>query len=362
MDVECVELRGSPREMGRQHGEQFAEPIKQFAQLRLEKCIADAAESGVTVTSEQVLDFCRSLLGVHEQYAPLVYEELCGIAEGAGVSLPALMMCNGLTDIRDAVVAQHGPSRRADVGGCSAWMVAPEATTDGHVLAGQTWDMHRSAQRYAVVFHRRPSDGPPTLGITTVGCLCLVGINEAGVAVGNNNLKPDDAGVGVMYLAMITHALAQTSLAAAVNAITLAPRCGGHNYYLAHADGTLVNIETTAKQFEIIDPTGGFYAHTNHYLVPTLQTRQKEEPSESTLWRLNRLEALLYEHAGRFDPPTMMRIMSDQAGQGDCNICRTDPSDEGPTCASIVMSPATGQIWATQGPPSAHRPVEFNLV
>jgi hypothetical protein len=123
----------------------------------------------------------------------------------------------------------------------------------------------------------------------------------------------------------------------------------------------MVNIETTAKQSEVIDPAGGFYAHTNHYLVPALQARQKDEPSESTLWRLNRLEALLYEHAGRFDPPTMLRIMSDRAGQGDCNICRTDPNDEGPTCASIVMSPATGQIWATHGPPNCNRPVEFSL-
>jgi hypothetical protein len=221
--------------------------------------------------------------------------------------------------------------------------------------------MHASAEEYVVAIRRKPTDGPATLGITTVGCLCLAGINEAGVAIGNNNLQPADAGEGVVYLAMITHALGQRSLAAAVNAITSAPRCSGHNYYLADADGTLVDIETTRAHVEVINPAGALYAHTNHYLSRVLRPHEAEPASESSLWRLNRLERLLYDHAGQIDPQAMAQIMADQAGHGDCNICRTDPPDEARTCAAIIMSPATGQIWAAKGPPCSTGFTQFNL-
>lgn len=357
MDIPFVELAGSARQMGQQHGEQFAQAIGRFAQIRVEECIHWVQERGVTVTTQQVLGFCQSLLDVQRRYAPNVHEEFCGIAEAAGISPALLMMGNGLTDIRDAVLQQAAATAtpvRRDAGGCSAWLVASEATQTGHVLAGQTWDMHASAEEYVVAICRKPTDAPATLGITTVGCLCLAGINEAGVAIGNNNLQPSDAAEGVVYLAMITHALAQRSLAAAVNAITSAPRCSGHNYYLADADGTLVDVETTRAHVEVINPAGALYAHTNHYLSSVLRPYEAEPASESSLWRLNRLERLLYDHAGQIDPQVMMQIMADQAGHGDCNICRTNPGDEARTCAAMIMSPATLQIWAAKGPPSSN--------
>ncbi len=361
MRIEFVDLAGTPGQMGRQHGEQFSEQIGSFAQDRLEQCIKEAGKKGLSVRAEQVLDFCKSILEQHRQYAPEVYEEFCGIGEGAGLSLEMLMMCNGLTDIADAVLRQVQAVGRADVGGCSAWMAAPDATKDGVVLAGQTWDMHKSAQQYVVVFRRRPKDGPATLGITTVGCLCLAGINEAGIAIGNNNLQPNDAGRGVIYLAMITHALAQNSLAAAVNAITGPRRCSGHNYYLAAGDGSLVNVETTAEAFEVVEPAGSFYVHTNHYLAEKLQRHELEQPSESSLYRLDRLGRRMYEHVGRIDIPTMMEMMADRSGRGACNICRSDPADASGTCASIIMSPAGGLIWATKGPPADNPFIQFSL-
>ena len=355
MTTPYVELAGSPRAMGNQHGEQFADPIAAFAASRLETCAEYVHERGGRITAEQILDLCQAMIEPHRRYAPAVYEEFAGIAEAANISLPSLMMCNGLTDIRGAALNLATGNRtpaKPDTGGCTSWMVAPDATAAGHVLVGQTWDMSAHAMPYVTVFRRMPVTGPATLGLSTIGCLCLTGINEAGLAIGNNNLEPSDAKPGVMYLAMITHALAQSSLAQAANAITTADRCSGHNYYLTDADGTLVNIETTANAFDVTDPTGGFYVHTNHYLNPSLAPLQREDPTESTLYRLDRMGRLLHDVVGDITPETMMHLMADRAGTGDCNICRTDPADDAPTCGAIVMSPATGEIWATRGAPA----------
>jgi hypothetical protein len=138
-----------------------------------------------------VLDVCRRCIEPHQRYDAGVWEELHGIAEGAGLSDEMVLILNGLTDIRDAckVAAGIAWSKQApEEGGCTSWLAAPEATTDEHALAGQTWDMAAAAMEFIVVVRRTPERGPATISMTTAGCLSLVGINSAGLAIGNNNL------------------------------------------------------------------------------------------------------------------------------------------------------------------------------
>jgi isopenicillin-N N-acyltransferase-like protein len=189
-----------------------------------------------------------------------------------------------------------------------------------------------------------------------------VGINSAGIAGGNNNLRPVDARPGVIYLAMIHRALSQSTLGGAVNAITLAQRCSGHNYYLAGSEGEIVDIETTAGEYEVIQPAGAVYAHTNHYLVDRL--RALEVPgavSESSTWRLTRMLHVLSEQAGQITPASMMEAMSDPQGTGACRICRNDPSDASPTCGAAVLSPQQRRMWVAAGEPRPEKFAEFGL-
>ncbi len=355
MPIEYVTLAGSPKQMGQAHGEQFAERIAQFAEIRLARCIDEVTESGRRLTRDDVVSFCQSVLQHHRDYAPSVYEEFAGIAEAAGISPAMLMICNGLTDVVDPLACG------TKAWGCTSWLIGPEATDDGQVLAGQSWDMHPEAADFIAVFRRQPAEGPASLVMSTIGCLSLVGINEAGIAVGNNNLKPTDARPGVMYLSMIHHALAQTPLAGAVNAITLAQRMSGHNYYLAGPEGEIVDIETTATRHEVVDPAGSFYVHTNHYLTAALREFEAEGKLESSHYRLDRMGKLLHKHVGEITAQTMMTLMADEQGHGDCRICRRDPADEAATCGAIVMSPQAGTMWAVQGPPSQNKFERFQL-
>jgi len=356
MGVQVIELTGSPRQMGRAHGEQFRSEIHEFAERRLDACVAQAESAGWADARDRVLAFCASVLPAQERFSSAVHEEFCGIAEGADIDPPLLMICNGLTDIID--VFRSPPEGGI---GCTAWLVAPDATEDGKALAGQTWDMHAWAEPFVVAFRRVPDDGPRSLTLTTTGCLSLIGLNEAGIAVGNTNLSPTDARSGVMYLAIIHQALAQSSLAAAVNTVTAADRMSGHNYYLAGPNGEIVDVETTARRSEVITPAGAFYAHANHYLMGELADLQSELPNRSTLYRLERMGQLLHERAGEITPDSMIEAMSDEDGEEDCRICRSDPSDVAATCAAAVMSPQSGEMWATRGLPSQNTVDEITL-
>ncbi|MCZ7600597.1 MAG: hypothetical protein M5U09_26690, partial [Gammaproteobacteria bacterium] len=113
------------------------------------------------------------------------------------------MAGNGYTDIRDAVV------QRPSMEGCTTFTALADDTADGAVWCGQTWDMNLAMLPFVYVLRREPERGPATVGVTTTGCLSLIGVNDEGIAVGNSNITPLDARPGVMYLAMIHHALAQ---------------------------------------------------------------------------------------------------------------------------------------------------------
>lgn len=363
MSLNVIELSGDPRQMGRQFGEAVRQQARQFADIRLNACVDKSRELGLKVDARFVLDLCAKCVEYHRQYDPDVWEEMTGIAEGADLSYEMLIILNGLTDVRDAVFAAAGApwaKSAADSAGCTAWMAAPEATAVDCTLLGQTWDMHAAARDFIVAVKRRPTHGPATLAMTTAGCLSLVGINSHGLAVGNNNLRPIDARPGVNYLAMIHKALAQPHLAGAINAISRAFRCSGHNYYMADGDGAMVDVETTAADYEVIQPAGAVYAHTNHYLSPRL--REREVPgavSASSTWRLTRMLHVLSEQAGQITPECMMQAMSDTQGEGECRICRIDPRDPAPTCAAALMCPQERKMWVAAGQPTVEGFVEL---
>ncbi|HZD24272.1 MAG TPA: carcinine hydrolase/isopenicillin-N N-acyltransferase family protein [Acidimicrobiia bacterium] len=82
-----------------------------------------------------------------------------------------------------------------------------------------------------------PAGKPRALVFTTVGCLGQIGMNDAGIAIGIDNLSAADGQVGVTWLFVVRTALEQTSFDAALGAIIGADLAGGHNFLLFSADG-----------------------------------------------------------------------------------------------------------------------------
>lgn len=347
--LQIIELRGSPREMGRQHGEAVREGVRELSDVRMRLLIAEAAEAGLSCTERQVLELAGRSLAIHRAYAPAVYEEFLGIAAGAGLSPERLLVGNGYTDLRDRLV--HGP-READGQGCTACAIRADRSATAGPLVGQSWDMHASAEAFVIAVRRRPAAGPESFCVTTAGCLSLVGVNAEGIAVGNNNLRPTDAVDGVMYLAIIHNALSRRDTAGAVAAIVDCPRMSGHNYYVAGKDGRIVDIETTAGDHHVFAVDGPVYAHTNHYLHERLARLRSEPPQDSTLARLARMEALLASEEGPIGPEDVERFLADREGGEERCICRLGTGDEARTCAVAILAPAERAIYCHKGPPN----------
>ncbi|MDX9979821.1 MAG: C45 family peptidase [Lentisphaeria bacterium] len=341
-----IELAGSPERMGETFGEQCREEIRELYVVRLEAAIRFAAGKGRVFRPEQVLGIARQCLEPTAAYDPVGYREFLGIARGASLAPEQLYAMQGLTDLRD--VLGFGPP--PDGVGCSSFVVAGDRAAGGQLLLGQTWDLQTDNMPFVRLVHRRPDDTPETWCLTLSGCLTLIGINAAGIAVGNTNLQTTDARVGVQYLTVLHRALRSRSLAEAVDSICQAPRAGAHYYYAAGPDGVAFGLECSARQAVRFEVASGIFVHCNHALSPEIAALEATPPGSSSSHRQGRLRELLDTHPGPLGVDDLKRLLADhEGGPGRC-ICRHD-RDGVSTNATVILSPSTREIHACRAQP-----------
>ena len=350
MSIRLIDLEGTPREMGRSHGELLADGARAMCEARIDLCL----QVGAGLSRTDLLALAGESLPIFADFAPTAYAEFQGIAEGAGVSEEELLIGNGYTDFVDLVRRTgDAPSE------CTAFLVAAEASADGRAYMGQTWDMNGTAFPHVVAFRRRPAGGPASVTMTTTGCLSLVGVNESGIAIGNTNLVPHDARVGVMYLASIHEALAQTTFEAAVRVVTDAPRMSGHFYYVGGPDGELMGIETTGEGHVTLTPNdAGLFAHANHYTDPGLAAYVSQgELTGDSPTREARMWELL-QGTDALDAVSLAGILSDHTAP----LCRHEkPGTDVRTCSAAVICPQQRTIRMAKGYPCEEEMVEVGL-
>ena len=355
--LQVIELKGTPYEMGLQHGEQLRDQVRGLAEERYEIACQFARLRGVETTREECVKLAQVHLQLHQQHVPRCYEEWSGIAAGADCPLEDVFFANALTDFQDVLWQTAG----AEIHGCTSFAVSPAGSSTETALIGQTWDMHASAESYISLFHRRPGDGPASLTMSTAGCLTLIGVNEAGIAVGNNNLQPTDARPGLIYLALLHQALQQTDWTRARQSITDLYRASGHNYVMAHESGACVDIETTATEHEEFAVESPWYVHTNHYLSERLKPLENPQQDRcSTEHRIERITRVLEGSEERLSPDKLRSVFGDHEG-GELSICRHGQGREVRSCAFVVADPAARSLWAGLGPPCEGKLAEFSL-
>lgn len=357
--IRLLELTGSYYEMGFQHGQTFAEAIRMFAEDRVHLS-SDPHWTGKTLGKTAVLELAEACVAAHQAYSPQLMEEVQGMADATGLSLAELVIVNGFTDFIDTVYAapapQHTPVRVED--NCTAFLIPPGTTADGHSLYGQTWDMHATATPYIVLLKGKPADAPAFITFTITGCVGMVGLNSAGIAIGINNLLGGDGQVGVTWPFVVRKALQQTTLEAALQCITEAPLAGAHNYLIMDKAGRGYNIEAMSTRHHITPLAADPLVHTNHCLINSNQQVERERPADSLASsqnRLRRADDLLSQRP--ITPEMLMALTRDSEA-----ICvKSKPPMHVETCGGAIMRPATGEFWAVQGLPSENEYERFVL-
>ncbi|GAB4196896.1 MAG: C45 family autoproteolytic acyltransferase/hydolase [Sandaracinaceae bacterium] len=352
--------RATAFERGLAHGEAFRDEIAAIAAIRSELC----RTQGLFRTDAELLDVAALHLPALERFDHDLAAELRGIAEGARLDPARIVVLNHYTDLKDldpaGVLDGAGPARARDVEreeDCSAIVAG---TPEGPFL-GQTWDMHGSAAPFVTMLHvptHEATDGravPEAWLLSITGCLGMAGMNAAGVGITINNLKSNDARVGLVWPALVRRCLGERTAEGARDIVLGAPLGSGHHYLVADArraygietSGTLAEVWAEA---DLTRPGTGFH-HENHCLGTVVAKVSSISPVSTTLARHAFLEASLSAHSIESGEDLWMRLGSHEGFPR--SVCTHLASETSPhamlTCAGLLLDLGRRRVLAHPG-------------
>jgi isopenicillin-N N-acyltransferase-like protein len=362
-----IRVKGSPYERGEQYG-RMAAPL-------IQRNIAAYAAYFDFITGwtwDQAVGQAKQYEAVIGDYRPHFLDELRGIAAGtraAGFEIryEDILAVNLRTEIRNTAIARMTPQE------CTAFVVLPTRTVQGHTLIGQNWDWVTAVSETVVVLEVEPQDGPNFLTVVEAGLLAKAGMNSAGIGLTTNAMHCDlevDAAIGVPYHAILRAILEAETFSEAISAVTSHPRGSSANYLVAHRDGVAFNVETAPGDFsrayiDFFDSE--VYAHTNHYLSKEIDFKDLSPwYGPGSLVRHHRMDKFLKTHQGDFSLSDLQDALKDHFNYPE-GIC-THPNPKNPeidqfmTVTSIIMDLTERKLHLAAGNPcqAPYREIDYS--
>jgi isopenicillin-N N-acyltransferase-like protein len=339
-NMRVLEVFGNSADLGRGHGSACAEMIRKYTDDRI-GLTSQEDWSGGRADRDLILSCADETLSHHQAFSENLYGEMLAMADAAGISPQEAVAVGGFTDLVDVVRARIGAA--PDEHNCTG-IINPESGT-----FAQTWDMHASAGEFVIMLKVDPLVGPDAFIQTTAGCLGQIGLNEAGIAIGINNLtsmgKP-----GVTWPFVVRKVLEQTDLDDAIKIVLDAELAGGHNFFVMGPDGTGAMIEAMPNSRRLTRSNGKPLVHANNCLHPETSA---EEATRLPDWVANSDERLRIgeesaaDLEGFFANPTISR--------------RVEDLHEVATCGAVIIEPARRTMRAVWGVPGDHPWETFQL-
>jgi isopenicillin-N N-acyltransferase-like protein len=351
--------------MGRVHGRAFPKEIAEIAAIRLELAVAQ----GRFRDEDPALRVAAKHLPLLRAFDEDLYEELLGIAEGAGIEAAKVVVLNHYTDLKDLDPEGAGEGPGEGVDGedegdhCSAiWVRA-----GSEPLLAQTWDMHGSAMPYVLLLEVPSRRGRPAQKLLSItGCVGMAGINAAGLSVTINNLKSRDGRVGVLWPALVRRMLREPSVRGATHLLFTAPMGSGHHYLLADREEA-VAIETSGLLKEVVFRyrpgrprrpgvrEERLFFHTNHCVGEHVKEVSWVAPTSTTYERYAWLKQS-FEASASGSLPESPEALWARLGSHEgyprslCTHLATEASPHAmATCAGVLMRPRSSTLWASAG-------------
>lgn len=318
--VPLLILRGTPEEMGEQHGTLAVRPLAPIAEGIIRE-VSDKTGLGALLPIAG-----RVGGGVLAKYPDAYRREFEAMARVGGVSRDTLIVANTLGELRP-------------LAGCSGLMLDP-SRAGGAALMGRNWDFPPIDRMgdYMLVTVRRPAGKKAFAAVGFPGSVAshcqMTAINSAGLCLGGNEIlragdKSPRIDLSKTPSAVLTRRILEecgTLEEALVLAKANPPGIQCSLVMCDRAGGGV--LEMTPRTVALRRGTGGAVAGTNHLLAPGLATPQ-------SCPRLERLDALA---AGRkaWDVPAVWSAMH-EASQGDWTV------------QTVVLEPATLRVHLAFG-------------
>lgn len=343
-------LQGTPREVGRQHGE----ALRSMIRAHLELIYTQGAQRS-NLAPETGRRWALAFGPMIGEAAPHFLEEIEGVAEGAGIERAEALLLQVRQEV--AHVARFGA---VDLE-CTSFAVSGPYTRTGTTFAGQNADLAGGIEAFSAVLTFAVTGKPAVMMLVPAGQISYLGISSEGLSADANFLRSAGWRTGFPRYLLTRLAIEQPTLKAAVDAALTPRRASSRNLLLADRTGAMVDIETTAQEHGLAWGNGCL-VHANHHVLPGMaghETATAEERHNSGC-RQDRIAALMEEHRGRIDATVLKTVLRDHANRPH-SICAHPGERVSYSFASIVSDLEAGAMEVAVGPPCEHDYVRYEV-
>jgi len=362
-----LHLKGTPYEVGYQHGILMSEEIKDGAV----KLYADPIFRGKKSYSPLSF-FIKAFLKL-KIYKPIekaqprdVIDQLKGIADGSGVPYKTIFRGNHHTAVYMVMTPTLVKKNLKvfnklgiQIGACSTFVTAKDATLNGKTIVGRNTDYSEIEKwpKYQTIMFVEPGNGFKYVQIGTAGVILWApGMNEKGIVVCGHYMIYDDIAPNGWSIAAFTDAFLKSAetLEDAIEILNSNPR--------GISGGFVITDGKTKDAFAAEVSTGKATIRRmeNNRLVMTNMAITEEKRAIDFVVRYNvnegcpgryrRLLQLIDQNYGKIDPNLAAEFMGDHirfstnAERNAYGIIAVDDNVN-----SMVFSPEDLKLWVASG-------------
>lgn len=246
-----LHLKGSPYEMGYQHGALLKESV-QKNMGRIVNVEAGKELVKIGPVSMRPRDAIKSIIAIQDKFVPKKYhEEIAGLAAGSGLTLEEAQMANFIPELFH----------------CSGFAIMGEATKDGTLYHGRVLDyaIDWGLQEHAVIIVAEPEGSIPFVNVSYAGFVgSVTGMNAEHVAIGEMGGKGLGHWQGVPMAFLVRESLERGhTLEDVLSIFRDNPRTCEYYYVVSDAKtNEAVGMEASWDVMNVIKPGAG------HDLLP----------------------------------------------------------------------------------------------
>jgi isopenicillin-N N-acyltransferase-like protein len=195
-----------------------------------------------------------------------------------------------------------------------------------------------------------------------------MGVNECGIGLVENGLASSNDGRNRYrkpFHVRCREALEAEAFAEASHPVTSAPRTCSANFVIGAAGGEIVDLEASPDHVSRLYPEDGIITHSNHFLTDGHGESLLEKISSNTLYRAERMRALLEPHRGALSFAQMRAAASDHYG-APYAVCRHPDAGQPAvlrtmTVGAVLIDLDARILHVANGPPCGNDYVAFEV-
>lgn len=268
------------------------------------------------------------------QHFPLLWLEMCGLAEGLQAPLDEVFAWNCRGDLLPST---------SD--GCTT---VSGFTAGGEPLVAHNEDGFPQLRAHCGMVSVRPEQGLAFTSFYYPGSICghTFSVNACGVVNTVNNIRASERPSGIPRQILARASLEATTLDEAIAILTRYPRSGAFHHTLAQrGDPRIVSVEATGTAYHVQENRQR-YGHANHLIHPAMSA-VAQTITDSSASRQQRLQRWLQEE-GDTRPLSAAQALAILNDQQDAHlpVLRLDPADpdDENTLATVIYRVAKDQV------------------